>query len=82
MVCCGIVGRGACIQSLLFSVLLVLVFPFLSSREFSGPTSHSVHILKDIVCEMSQGCLKISIQFDVHGFFKDFTYRWQYSNGL
>ena len=40
MVCCGIVGRGACIQSLLFSVLLVLVFPFLSSREFSGPTSH------------------------------------------
>ena len=39
MVCCGIVGRGACIQSLLFSVLLVLVFPFLSSREFSGPTS-------------------------------------------
>ena len=40
MVCCGIVGRGACIQSLLFSVLLVLVFPFLSSREFSGLTSH------------------------------------------
>ena len=35
-----VVGRGACIQSLLFSVLLVLVFPFLSSREFSGPTSH------------------------------------------
>ena len=39
MVCCGIVGRGACIKSFSFSVLLVLVFPFLSSREFSGPTS-------------------------------------------
>ena len=41
VVCCGIVGRGACIQSLLVSVLLlVLVFPFLSSREFSGLTPH------------------------------------------
>ena len=39
VVCCGIVGRGACIQSLLISVLLlVLAFPFLSSREFSGLT--------------------------------------------
>ena len=37
VVCCGLVGRGACIQSLLVSVLLlVLVFPYLSSREFSG----------------------------------------------
>ena len=32
-------GRGACIQSLLVSVLLlVLVFPCLSPREFSGLT--------------------------------------------
>ena len=39
VVCCGLVGRGACIQSLLVSVLLlVLVFPYLSSREFSGLT--------------------------------------------
>ena len=39
VVCCGIVGRGACIQSLLVSgLLLVLVFPFLSSRELSGLT--------------------------------------------
>ena len=39
VVCCGIVGRGACTQSLLVSVfLLVLVFPFLSTREFSGLT--------------------------------------------
>ena len=43
VVCCGLVGRGACIQSLLVSVLLlVLVFPNLSSREFSGLTPHSV----------------------------------------
>ena len=41
VVCCGLVGRGACIQSLLVSVLLlVLVFPYLSSREFSGLTPH------------------------------------------
>ena len=41
VVCCGLVGRGACIQSLLVSVLLlVLVFPYLSSREFSGLAPH------------------------------------------
>ena len=41
VVCCRLVGRGACIQSLLVSVLLlVLVFPYLSSREFSGLTPH------------------------------------------
>ena len=51
MVCCGIVGRGACIQSVLFSVLLVLVFPFLSSREFSRPTSQSV---LDVVITLSK----------------------------
>ena len=44
VVCCGIVGRGACIQSLLVSVLLlVLAFPFLSSREFSELTPHPLH---------------------------------------
>ena len=45
VVCCGIVGRGACTQSLLVSVLLlVLVFPFLSSREFSGLTPQSPRV--------------------------------------
>ena len=45
VVCCGIVGRGACIQSLLVSVfLLVLVFPFLSSRKFSGLTPQSARV--------------------------------------
>ena len=41
VVCCGIVGRGACIQSLLVSVLLVYFSHFLSSRDFSGLTPHT-----------------------------------------
>ena len=46
VVCCGLVGRGACIQSLLVSVLLlVLVFPYLSSREFSGLAPQHVAIV-------------------------------------
>ena len=40
VVCCGIVGRGACTQSLLVSVLLVYFSHFLSSRDFSGLTPH------------------------------------------
>ena len=40
VVCCGIVGRGACIQSLLVSVLLVYFSHLLSSRDFSGLTPH------------------------------------------
>ena len=57
VVCCGIVGRGACIQSLLVSVLLlVLVFPFLSSREFSGLTPQRAeplyHSLNPLFCDV------------------------------
>ena len=42
VVCCGIVGRGACTQSLLVSVLLVYYSLSLSSRDFSGLTPHAI----------------------------------------
>ena len=72
MVCCGIVGRGACIQSLLFSVLLVLVFPFLSSREFSGLTSQAGRCLQIQspnlfylrICQQSKQKLKKNLYSD------------------
>ena len=61
VVCCGIVGRGACTQSLLVSVLLVYYSLFLSSRDFSGLTPQLVTVeqqLLALVCYVSVALIK------------------------